>query len=118
MKKLFLLALLGLMSVGAAAQRFTDKLDRGLVAIPQGDKTGQDKNYGPSGSGIFVTWRILPSEYYDTKYNLYRNGTKIASDLTKSNYQDNSGTATSKYQVEAVVNGVAQAKSAEVTPWA
>jgi autotransporter-associated beta strand protein len=118
MKKLFLLALLGLMSVGAAAQRFTDKLDRGLVAIPQGDKTGQDKNYGPSGSGIFVTWRILPSEYYDTKYNLYRNGTKIASDLTKSNYQDNSGTATSKYQVEAVVNGVAQAKSAEVIPWA
>ena len=118
MKKLFLLALMGLMTASVSAQRFTDKLDRGLVAIPQGDKTGQDKNYGTSGSGIFVSWRVLPAEYFDTKYNLYRNGTKIASDLTKSNYQDNAGTAASQYQVEAVINGVAQPKSAAVTPWA
>lgn len=118
MKKFILLALMGLMTVGVSAQRFTDRLDRGLVAVPQGDKTGQDKSYGTTGSGMFVSWRVLPSEYFDTKYNLYRDGTKIASDLTKSNYQDNNGTATSKYQVEAVINGVPQGKSAEVTPWA
>ena len=42
------------------AQRVTDKLTRGLVAIPQGDKTGQDDRYGMSGKGIFVSWRKLP----------------------------------------------------------
>ena len=53
MKKVFLLALMGMMVMGTQAQRFTDKLTRGLVAVPQGDKTGQDsmirinaKDYG------------------------------------------------------------------------
>ena len=62
MRKLFLLALLGLMTIGVSAQRVADNLDRGLVAIPQGDKTGQDERYGMSGSGIFISWRILPTE--------------------------------------------------------
>ena len=119
MKKIMLTALFGLLTVGAGAQRVTDKLTRGLVAVPQGDKTGQDSRYGTTGTGMFVTWRKLPAEYYNTKYNLYRNGTKIASDLTVQNYQDNQGTATSRYYVVPVVNGaeVASLKSDEVTPW-
>lgn len=118
MKKLLLIALLGLMSVGASAQRYTDKLNRGLVAIPQGDKTGQDSRYGVSGSGIFVSWRILPGEYYDTKYNVYRGATKIASNLTVSNYQDNSGTKTSTYKVVPVIRGTErQDLAAECKPW-
>ena len=87
MKKLFLLTVLcGLTLLVANAQRVTDNLNRGLVAIPQGDKTGQDERYGMSGSGIFVSWRILPTEYYDTKYNVYRDGTKVVENLTVSNY--------------------------------
>ena len=119
MKKLFLLAFFGLMTVGASAQRVTDKLTRGLVAIPQGDKTGQDERYGVSGTGIFVSWRKLPSEYFDTKYNLYRNGTKVANAISVTNYQDNGGSKSSKYQVIPVVKGVERAdlKSEEVTPW-
>ena len=36
-KKIMLLSLLGLMTAGTAqAQRVTDKLDRGIVAIPSG----------------------------------------------------------------------------------
>ena len=119
-KTMYLLtfALLMLFGLSASAQRVTDHLDRGLIAIPQGDKTGQDSRYGYSGTGIFVSWRILPTEYYDTKYNLYRNGTKIASDLTVSNYQDDSGTKTSTYKVVPVVKGVEKTElAAECTPW-
>ena len=87
----------------AHAQRTTDKLDRGLVAVP-------------SGSGSFVSWRIFAEEYYDTQYNLYRNGTKVnATPLNVSNYTDPQGTAGSRYQVAAVVRGVEQEKCAEVS---
>ena len=121
MKKTLLIGLLGLLTAGSVqAQRVTDKLNRGLVAIPQGDKDGQDANYGTSGSGIFVTWRILPSEYYDTKYNLYRGTTKVNSEpLSVSNFQDNAGTKSSKYSVVPVINGQERKdlQSKEVTPW-
>ena len=112
------MALMGMMAMSTQAQRFTDKLTRGLVAVPQGDKTGQDERYGVSGSGVFVSWRILPTEYYDTKYNLYRDGTKVAENLTVSNYQDNGGSKTSTYRVVPVVKGVEQtAEAAECKPW-
>lgn len=112
------MALLGLMTIGVSAQRVADNLDRGLVAIPQGDKTGQDERYGMSGSGIFISWRILPTEYYDTKYNVYRDGTKIASDLTVSNFQDDGGSKTATYRVVPVVKGSEQnGKAAECKPW-
>ena len=89
--------------LGAHAQRTTDKLDRGLVAVP-------------SGSGSFVSWRIFGEEYYDTEYNLYRNGQKVnETPLKVSNYIDASGKSGSKYQVAAVVRGVEQEKCAEVT---
>ena len=103
MKRLMIMALLGLVSVGATAQRVTDKLDRGLVAVP-------------SGSGSFVSWRIFGEEYYDTEYNLYRDGVKVNDKpLSVSNYTDAAGKVGSKYQVAAVVRGVEQEKSAEVT---
>lgn len=105
MKKIFLLtALMGLVTVGVKAQRVTDKLDRGTVAIP-------------ANNGFLVSWRKMGEEYYDTKYNLYRDGTKIASDLTVSNFQDAGGSASATYQVEAVVNGVVQPKSAATKAW-
>ena len=89
----------------ASAQRTTDQLDRGVVAVP-------------SGSGSFVSWRIFGEEYYDTEYNLYRNGVKVnETPLKVSNYTDSQGRAGSKYQVAAVVRGVEQEKSAEVARW-
>jgi autotransporter-associated beta strand protein len=105
MKKTFLLAFMALTAVGAHAQRVTDKLDRGIVALP-------------SGSGMFVSWRKFGEEYYDTRYNLYRNGQKIASNLEVSNYQDTGGNNSATYQVEAVVRGNAQQLSAEAKAWA
>lgn len=106
MKRLFFLALLVMCSfIGVQAQRVTDKLDRGLVAVP-------------TGSGNLVTWRKFGSEYYDTQYNLYRNDTKIAGPISVSNFLDASGNANSTYSVEAIVKGVAQEKSAAVKAWA
>lgn len=87
------------------AQRIVDKLDRGLIA---------QKVSG----GIFVSWRILGEEYYDVKYNLYRDGVKVnAEPLDVSNYTDAAGTVSSKYSVKPVVRGIEQASSKEVTPW-
>ena len=106
MKKLLLLiALLIGTCTFTMAQRNVDRLDRGLIAIP-------------SGSGNFVSWKIFGEEYYDTKYNLYRDGTKLNQEpLTVSNYQDNGGGATSEYQVAAVVRGVEQPLCARVRRW-
>jgi len=106
-KRFFMMsALLLTMVVGAFAQRKTDALDRGLVAIQ-------------TTSGVYCSWRILGEEYYDVKYNLYRDGTKVNSEpLNVSNYSDAAGTANSKYTVKAVVRGVEQAASKEVTVWA
>lgn len=107
-KKVMLLSLLGLLAAGTAqAQRVTDKLDRGIVAVPMN-----------GGGGYLVSWRMFGEEYYDTKYNLYRGTELIASNLTKTNFQDTKGTASSTYVVEPVVRGVKQEKSAAVKAWA
>jgi hypothetical protein len=88
-----------------------ENLDRGVVAVVV---TG----------GVYVGWRMLGYEYTgtdsDTTYNLYRDGTKIASvDATGgTNYMDASGTATSKYTVTCVLKGTEGAQSPAVTPWA
>ena len=104
MKKTLLLVLMGWMTLGIQAQRVTDKLDRGVVAVPKGE-------------GNLVSWRMFGEEYYDTKYTLYRDGVEIAKDLTLSNYEDKSGSASSTYAVEAFVNGKSQGKSAAVQAW-
>ena len=105
MKKLILLTMFTALVCGLQAQRFTDIVDRGLVAVP-------------SASGYLVSWRIMGEEYYDTKFNLYRDGTKIASNLTKSNFLDASGSASATYQVEPIVRGTVQEKSKAVQAWA
>ena len=104
MKKIILTSLFVMLAAAGFAQRFTDKLDRGLVAVP-------------SGNGNFVSWRVLGEEYYDVTYNLYCNGTKIAENLQASNYTHTSGNASSSYQVAPVVRGVEQTKSKSVTRW-
>ena len=70
MKRCILCVLMTALGLPLLAQRTTDILDRGLVAVP-------------SGSGSFVSWRIFGEEYYDTEYNLYRDGTKVNSEPLK-----------------------------------
>lgn len=106
MKKIFILLFLSVIATfSAQAQRKTDKLDRGVVAV-----------YTPN-KGVFVSWRIQANEYYGVKYNLYRGGTLIAENLNVSNYQDAGGDTNSTYTVKAVVNGVAQEESKSAKVW-
>ena len=99
-----LLVLLSL-AVAGFAQRFTDTVDRGLVAVKV-------------SNGVFVSWRVFGEEYYDVTYNLYRNGTKVnAEPLSVSNFTDASGSTSSTYTVAPIVDGVEQAKCAAVKVW-
>lgn len=103
-KKCLLVAAFALaLSAPTYAQRFQDKLDRSLVAVQ-------------TTSGVFCSWRVLGEEYYNVEYNLYRDGVKLNdAPLKTSNYTDASGSASSKYTVRAVVKGVEQGASKEVT---
>ena len=109
MKKYFLVVLLLCLSVvPAVAQRMTDRLDRGLVAV----KTSK---------GVYCSWRINAEEYYDVTYNIYRDGTKINADipLQVTNFLDAAGgTESSTYTVTAVVNGQEGEHSKPATVWA
>ncbi len=93
------------LSMCAVAQRQTDVLDRGIVAVQ-------------TQSGVLVSWRLPAEEYYDVTYNVYRDGTKLNdTPLTVSNYVDASGTTTSTYTVRAVVGDVEQADSKTASVW-
>ena len=103
MRTLLCASLLLWMSTPANAQRFTDNLDRGLVAVNMGGST-------------FLSWRILADEYFGVTYNVYRDGVKLNTEpLTVSNYTD-SGVGTN-YTVKAVVNEEEQNSSTVTIPW-
>ena len=106
MKRLTLLLCAVLCAVTTAlAQRSTDRLDRGLVAMKV-------------SGGVYLNWRILADEYYDVTYNVYRDGTKLNDEpLSVSNFTDKGGTATSSYTVRAVTAAGEQEASKAVTPW-
>lgn len=108
-KLIFLAFALTFVGEAAFAQRFTDLLDRGLVAVPTGNTSGSTTN--------LVTWRRLAEEYYGVTYNLYRDGARIASGLSRTSYADSGCSTASKYQVAAVVGGVEQAKCDAAKPW-
>lgn len=103
-KNLLIIIGLALAALPSFAQRTTDKLDRGLVAMK-------------ASTGVYLSWRLLGSEYYDVTYNVYRDGNLIKSGLSTSNYSDASGSTTSTYTVSAVVRGKEQAQSKAASVW-
>jgi hypothetical protein len=87
-----------------------ENLDRGVVAVRV---TG----------GVYVGWRMMGYEYdaanpANVAYNLYKDGTKLATVTDSTNYLDAAGTASSSYSVSAMIGGTECAKSAPSTPWA
>ena len=85
-----------------ALPRQMEALDRGLVVANAGK------------SGMLVSWRLLGTEKSDTEFNLYRDGTKIATigKTDGTNYLDKDGKITSKYTVSTVVDSVEGEKKA------
>lgn len=107
MNKRILLALGAIMALaqGATAQRTTDVLDRGLVAMK-------------TDSGVFCSWRINADEWYGTEYNIYRGSTKLnETPLKVSNFTDPAGSLDATYTVRAVVNGTESEACAPVKVW-
>ncbi|SHH54704.1 rhamnogalacturonan lyase family protein [Wenyingzhuangia marina] len=108
MKKPFLLLfamsmMLCMNSMNVQAQRYMEKLDSGLIAM----RTGTNS--------VLISWRILGDEYaQNATYNLYRESTLIASNLSVSNYVDTTTTDYS-YSVAAVIGGTEQALSPATT---
>lgn len=99
------LALSAALSLGLSVQPFAaprqmENLSRGLVSANV-------------GKGMLVSWRLLGTDAPNTEFNLYRDGTKIATIDGKgaTNYLDASGSAASKYSVAAVVGGKEGEKS-------
>ena len=85
------------LSQASAADRQMERLTRGVLV-------------SNVGSGVLVSWRLLGTDSPNTEFNLYRDGTKIASigKTDGTNYLDKSGKTTSKYTVAAVVDGKEQ----------
>ena len=73
-------------------------LDRGTVAVK-------------SGSKVYLSWRLLGTEDYDTTFDVYRGTTKVATALDATNYTDS--TAGSSYTV--VPSGQARTSGKAVT---
>ena len=101
--RLLAMAVLCFMTLGISAQRFTDALDRGLVAVRNGGTT-------------FLSWRVLAEESGDVTYTVYRDGTIAATGLQVSNFSDSANG--SSYAVAAVVNGAEQPRCTAVPVWA
>lgn len=104
--KLLLVCLLFTIGNPLLAQPTMENLDRGLVAMK-------------TNSGVYLSWRLLGSEAYETGFNLYRDGTKITSTpiTDRTNYVDNSGNINSSYYVTAVNDGTESEPSKTVGVW-
>ncbi|MBQ5465153.1 MAG: hypothetical protein IIT53_14375, partial [Fibrobacter sp.] len=91
----------GLAVSAFAAPRQVEKLTRGLTVANV-------------GSGVLVSWRLLGTDDPATEFNLYRDGTKIATigKTAGTNYLDKDGKSTSKYEVTAIVGGKEGKKTA------
>jgi autotransporter-associated beta strand protein len=88
------------------AQRQMEKLDHGVLAVKV-------------NNGVFVSWRVLGTEWRGVAYNLYRDSQKInTSPITgASNFLDESGTINSSYYVTAIINNVEQPADDTVFVW-
>ena len=112
MKKTILLAALCQLALGQLSAQETlpswaERLDRGVVALPKA-----------SGSGNFVSWRLLASDDEDfTTFDVVRNGSVVKQDLYATCYEDAGGAAGSSYQVVTKVNGEAVDTTEAVAAW-
>ena len=81
---------------------------------PPGAKQMEDINRGlvsvRSGTGNFVSWRMLGTDPASVSYNLYRGSTRVASQ-SHTNFFDSGAPQGATYTVRAVVGGVEQAAS-------
>ena len=84
-----------------------ERLDRGVVALP-----------AQSGKGNFVSWRLLGTEEdKNITFDVLRNGNKVKSGLTTTNYTDTGGPRSAEYQVVTLIDGTPTDTSKVVKTW-
>lgn len=84
-----------------------EHLERGVVALPASD-----------GRGQFISWRLLATDAAATTFDVLRDNTVIATDLSSVTcYTDTVKNATSRYKVRTKVNGQIVGVTDAVTPW-
>ena len=82
--------------------RQMEYLDRGTVAVKV-------------NNGVYLSWRLLGTENYDTAFDVYRDGELIHTVSDSTNYTDSGGTSASKYTV--VSSGTDISSSEAVSVW-
>lgn len=88
MRTFTLCSLLLACSLTTSAKQTEERIGRAPVAVT-------------TSQGILVSWRSLKSDAPDQAFNVYRNGTLIASDITtKTNFVDEDGKAGDTYRIE------------------
>lgn len=89
----------------ASAALPIEYLDRGSVALPDGD-------------GMYISWRSLGRDGETAVYELYRNGSNIArlSSGEATNFFDAQGSATDSYEIRTLCGDSIVEKSV-CTPW-
>lgn len=88
MRTFTLCSLLLACSLTTSAQQTEERIGRAPVAVT-------------TSQGILVSWRSLKSDAPNQAFNVYRNGTLIASDITtKTNFVDKDGKAGDTYRIE------------------
>lgn len=90
----------------ANAQRVSEKLNRGLVAV----KT--------SANQAFLSWRILGNDPENIAFNVYRNGIKLNTSpiSTVSNFIDN--VVGTEYSIKTVIDGIETGETNYAPVWA
>ena len=83
-----------------------EALNRGPVAIQ-------------TSGGIFVSGRLLATDPAGIQFNVYRGGTVLVNStpLNELNFLDSGGTASTRYSIRPVVNGVVQPEWRAGTTW-
>jgi rhamnogalacturonan endolyase len=113
--KKFLLSLIVVLSVvitysitvtPAMAARQMENLNRGLIAIQRSD-------------GVYLSWRMLGTDPSDIGFNIYRNGTRINTNVVtnRTNFLDTGGNSSCTYYIKPVINGTEGTASETVGVW-
>ena len=90
--------------------------DRALVAVAI---TADDQTEAGVTSGVYLSWRLLKADDASTiTFDIYRNGTKVKSAISETNWTDTDGNAGDRYYVIASSGVGSDASNPDVvTAW-
>ena len=61
-------------------------------------------------NGVFISWRLLGTDNYNTSFSIYRNDKKIKTIKNSTNYLDKKGTINDKYTIVPAIKNLKEKK--------